>query len=57
MMTQHEEMVSNCAALQDAVMADLTPASMAMMDDLIEHFADNLAVAARAAQALGHQGT
>lgn len=36
-MTQHEEMVSDCAALQDALLADLTPASMAMMDDLIEH--------------------
>lgn len=57
MMTQHEEMVSNAADLQDAILADLTPASLAVMDDLIERIAGNLALAAGAAQALGHWGT
>lgn len=53
MKTQHEEMVADGAALQTMLLEDLTPASMAAMDDLIEHFAENLALAAGAAQALG----
>ena len=53
MMNQHEEMITDLAALQDAVGEDLTPASMAVMDELIERVADNLALAAGAAQALG----
>lgn len=51
-MTQHEEMVSDCAALQEATMEALTPASMAVLDALIEKIADNLALAAGAARAL-----
>lgn len=57
MKTQHEEMVSDSADLQDAVLADLTPASMALMDDLIERIADNLALAVRAGQALTQRTT
>lgn len=57
MMTQHEEMIADAGDLQAMLLEDLTPASMAMMDDLIEHFADNLALAAGAAQALGRRGT
>lgn len=57
MMTQHEEMIADAGDLQAMLLEDLTPASMAMMDDLIEHFADNLALAAGAAQALGRWGT
>lgn len=57
MMTQHEEMIADAGDLQAMLLEDLTPASMAMMDDLIEHFADNLALAAGAAQALWRRGT
>lgn len=45
MKTQHEEMVSDLADLQDVVVEPLTPASMAAMSDLIEQIADNLALA------------
>ena len=51
MMTQHEEMVSDLAALQDLALEDLTPASMAQMELLIERLAWNLELASGAGQA------
>lgn len=45
MKTQHEEMVTDLAALQDATQEALTPASMAAMSALLEQVEDNLALA------------
>lgn len=49
MKTQHEEMIADAGDLQAMLLEDLTPGTMAKMDDLIEHFAENLALAANAA--------
>lgn len=53
MMSQHEEMVRDTAALLNLVQEELTTASMMAMEVLAERLAWNLEFAAGAAQALG----
>lgn len=51
MKTQHEEMIADLGALQDAVAEPLSSASMAAMNDLLGQIADNLALARAGAPA------
>ena len=39
---RHMDMIRGCAAMNDMLLEDLTPESMAILGDLVEHFRSNL---------------
>lgn len=39
---RHLDMIRGCAAMNDVVLEELTPETMAILGDLVEHFRSNL---------------
>lgn len=40
--TRHQEMIRGVAAMNDMILEDLTPETMAILGELVEHFRSNL---------------